>query len=132
HPLLAPVTPGDREQVAVHRRAPGEHVAALQVPAAAVEVAHHPARLLDQESAGCDVPGGETELEEAVVDPGRGVGEVERGGAAAADRPGPEQRLAEDPEVEVERSVRAVGVAGGEKGAVEPGAARDREALPVE
>ena len=100
---------------------PGEDVAARDVAVAAVEVGDDAARFFDQQRAGGDVPWREAELEEAVEDAGGGVGEVESGGAAAADAPRLEEDVAEDVEVGVERAVRPERKAGGEERAVEPG-----------
>src|SRR6185436_9131350 len=76
-----------------------------------------------------DVPRREPELEEAVVDAGRRVREIERRGAAAADGPRVEEDLAEGGEVDVQGRVSAEREAGGEKGARQALAVGDAQPL---
>ena len=66
------------------------------------------ARLADEQRAGGDVPARQPDLEEAVVAPARRVGEVERGGAGAA-----ESRRRADERFERLQVVRAGGTARG-------------------
>ena len=86
---------------------------------AAVEVGDDPARLAHHQDAGADIPGREAELEEAVVDAGRRIGEVEGGRAAAADGLRQREDVAEDAEIEVEGRQGAPGIAGGEERALQ-------------
>src|SRR6185312_901727 len=122
HPLnglLAGVAPDDRQQIAVHRPAAGHDVAAGEKVLAAVEVSDDAAGLAQQQDAGADIPRREAELEEAVIHPGRRVGEVERRRAAAADGLGGVEDLAEDLQIEVERREGAERIARGEERALE-------------
>src|SRR5215218_6770700 len=74
------------------------------------------ARLGDHQDAGCDVPGGDADLEVAVVAAAGDVGEVEGGGAGAADVVGAEHDVGNEPEVRLRVALpRFEGKAGGEE-----------------
>ena len=62
----------------------GEHVAFVQIIGFAGEIADQAAGLGDQQRAGRDVPGLQAFLEEAVDAAGGDIGQVQRGGAGAA------------------------------------------------
>src|SRR5436305_15028308 len=122
---LAGVAPHRGEELGLHPRPPSDDVAGAEEILRAVEIGDPASGLTDEENDGRDVPGGEAELEEAVVDPGGGIGEVERRGAAAADGLDAEERLAEGGEVEIEGRMGAEGIAGGEERPLEPAQCRN-------
>src|SRR5262249_21936900 len=109
----------------------GDDVAALEVALAAGEVGELAARLLDQQSAGGDVPRRQTELEESVEDAGRHAGEVQGGGARSPERARPEEDLLEAREVRVDLRAVAEGEPGRDERAVEPRATGDRQTRVV-
>ena len=89
-----------------------------EVVGGAGPVADGSAGLFDQEATGRDVPGGEGEFEEAVEDPGGGPGEVERGGARAAEVLEAIQGGVEHAEVAREQLLAAEREAGGHHGSI--------------
>src|SRR6185295_18186329 len=114
-----------------HGRSPGHDVAAGEGAFPAVEIGDDAAGLAHQQRAGADVPGRQAELEESVVDAGGRIGQVEGGGAAAADRLGVAEDVTEDGEVHVQRRESAKRKPGRQEGAVQSRAFGDPYASAV-
>jgi ABC-type amino acid transport substrate-binding protein len=89
-------------------------------------------RFLDQQHAGGHVPRRQAHLPEAVETAGGHVGQVERGGARAADAGGLLGELLEHRQVGVDVVELAEGEAGADQRLVEAGAARHADAAVVE
>ena len=86
-----------------------------------------PARLLDDERPGGHVPGLELELPEPVEPAAGDVAEVQGGRAAAADRLGPDDELAELPDVVHRAGPDVVGETRGQERLPQLGDLGDRE-----
>ena len=71
------------------------------------EIQHHAAGLAHQQGAGGDVPGLDADLEVGVQAPGRDPGEVEAGGAGAAEVLDLAEDRLEDPRVGLQFSALA-------------------------
>src|ERR1035437_2113442 len=95
----------------------------------ALEVRDDSAGLRDEERARRRVPRREAELEETVEDPGRDVGEVERGAARATDRARPHEESPENREIPVDLVLLSERKARRECRALEPGARRDAQQI---
>src|SRR6185437_10002870 len=85
----------------VHLGRAGDDVRA-ELIGGAIEHAHAPAGLLDQQRAGCGIPGLESQLPETIDAAGRDIGEIQRGGAGPADARGQCRQRAEHREVMVD------------------------------
>ena len=90
-------------------------VAALEVAVVALHIADQAARFGDQQASGGDVPGLEGGFKEAVVAPGSGVGQVQCGGAGAAQAGGLLHHVAHDGHVGIEVFETGVGEAGADQ-----------------
>ena len=116
-------------QDGVEVRAGGDEVAVAEVPGCAVDAGEEAAGFVDEEGAGGDVPGLEVILPVGVEAASGEVGEVEGGGAGAADAADLGDDAIELGEV-VGRGGRAgVGEAGGDEGEAECAGGGDVELL---
>ena len=116
-----------RQELALDRRGAGDEIAALPEALVAVEVGDSSSGLADEEHAGGEVPGGEAKLEEAIVDARGGVGQIEGGGAAAANRPGLVEDGAKNLQVTIQGPAGFEGISGGEDVRRSPSAGRSRK-----
>ena len=100
----------------------------------ASKVTDQPAGFLDQQGAGGHVPLGQTGFPEGVVATGGHVGQIEAGGAAAADTSGLAYQAAEHAQVVVQgfHLVLAERKAGAQQGAVQRLARADPQTLAVQ
>lgn len=109
----------------------GEDVGAVEGGGTTFHVGAAAAGFVDEEDAGGLVPGVEAEFPEGVKAPGGDVGEVEGGGASAADTVGEHGHLVE--EVDIDVLVAACrGEAGGKEAFFEAGGAGDADRAVVE
>ena len=110
----------------------GDHLSAVQEVAVAGEIADEPARFLDQQAAGRDVPRVEADLPEAVVEAGGDVREIERGRAGPAQAGRLLDHRLHHPEVRVEIAAVAKREAGADEAVAQMLALRDADAPVVE
>ncbi|MNQ85683.1 hypothetical protein D3C85_1008550 [compost metagenome] len=111
-----------------------DHVALLEEFVATGKVAHQAAGFLDQQGPCGHVPLGQAEFPEGIEATGRDIGEVQAGGAGAADAGGLAHQAAEHAQVVVEVVQLGVaeGEAGAEQGAFQALARADAQAATVE
>ena len=97
------------QQLREHLRVSRTDVSGLEITVVALQVAHQPARFGDQQASGGHVPRLEADFKEAVVAPGGGVGQVQRGGTGAAQAGSFLHQVAHDVQVSIEMFEPGVG-----------------------
>lgn len=113
-------------------RCAADDIAGIEIVAFPRQVTHESAGFLDQQRAGCHVPGGEAEFPEAIDATGCEVGQVERSRAGTAYARTATGHLLENGEIGVDMIEHAIGETGAEQGLFEFGALADADALVVE
>src|SRR6267142_6678593 len=120
------------EQLGKDLRRRCAHVAGLQVTRFAAEIAHQPARFLNQERSGRHVPRREPHLPERVQSPAGDIGQVESRGAGTPYTRAALEEVSELPGVEIEARQLLERKSGADQRFLQARAFRDADAAVVE